>query len=307
MIAAELDTQIDGRSVRYVEFGQGEFGFLCVHGLGGCWQHWTQTLPLLAKHGRVIALDLPGFGGSQMPRHPISLDLLADTGARLVHQRGLERVVVVGHSMGGPIALRFARRHPKLTHGLIFVGATVATFAALLGGREVPHNTRRRPLTTLATYTEALTTPLPLPSPLKRAIARSRALRRATLWPYVWRPAGLPPQIAALILAGAGAKGALPTARAIGHSDPYDGLGEVGCPILAIGAEHDHIAPLADLHAFKRLAPHAKCVLLADAGHMMMLERPALFNGHLDDFLAAQLPPVRASPHRAADQRVHTP
>lgn len=283
--AHQRDRLIDGRRVRYVDIGEGSFGFVCVHGLGGCWQHFSETLPSLATQGRAIALDLPGFGGSQMPASRITLDLFADTAATLAREVGLDQAVFVGHSMSGPIALRFATRHPQLTEGLILLAGAVKTFTTLLGLREVRRIARRRPKDTAAIYTEVLTCGIPIPRPVKRAIARHKPLRAPALWPYVHRPRDLHADTVAAILAGTGAHGVIPTARAIGQSHPYQGLEEIQCPVLSIGAAHDHIAPIADLEAFDRIAPTARTVLLEDSGHLMMLERPQALNEQIDQFL----------------------
>jgi pimeloyl-ACP methyl ester carboxylesterase len=280
------DTLIGGRRVRYVDVGAGTFGFICVHGMGGCWQHFSQTLPALARHGRAIALDLPGFGASQLPAEPITLELFADTAATLARDLGLERVVCVGHSMGGPIALRLATRHPQLTASLIMLAGAVETFSTLLGLRDVMRIARERPLDTAAIYTEVLSCGIPIPGHTKRTIARHKALRGAALWPYVHRPASLQPDTVTTILAGAGARGVMPTARAIARSHPYEGLDQIDCPILSIGAAHDRIVSIADLETFDRLAPTARTVLLEDSGHLMMLERPRAINEQVGRFLA---------------------
>ncbi|HEY7935084.1 MAG TPA: alpha/beta hydrolase [Solirubrobacteraceae bacterium] len=287
--AHERDTVIDGRRVRYVDIGEGPLGFVCVHGMGGCWQHFSQMLPALARHGRAIALDLPGFGESQMPLRRTTLERFADTAATLASQLGLQRVIFVGHSMGGPIALRFARRHPQLTESLILLAGAVQTFSALLGLRGLRHIARQQPRDTAAIYTEVLTCGIPIPGFAKRAIARHSRLRTSALWPYVHRPRRLQAETIALIMAGAGARAVLPTALAIATSDPYEGLDQIQCPILSIGAEHDHIAPVADLQAFDRMAPQASTVLLEDCGHLMMLERPVALNEQVDRFLAQAL------------------
>jgi pimeloyl-ACP methyl ester carboxylesterase len=284
--AHQRTTLIDGRRVHYVDIGEGPLGFVLVHGMGGCWAHWSQTLPLLARHGRALALDLPGFGRSQMPPAPISLELLADTAAALARRAGIEKVVLVGHSMGGPIALRFAQRHPHLAHALILLAGAIASFSQLLGLHRVIRSARRRPAHTAATFTEILTCPIPLPEALKRQIAEHPPLRRLALWPYLHRPAAMPAQGIAFILQGAGARGALQTARALGSSDPREGLGEVRCPILSVGTRHDRIAPVADFEAFAKLLPAQASVLIEGAGHLAMLERPLAFNALIERFLA---------------------
>jgi pimeloyl-ACP methyl ester carboxylesterase len=62
-----------------------------IHGMGGHWQHWLETIPFLAQRGRVLAVDLPGFGRSEPLANGVSLDGLADTTAALCRAVGLER------------------------------------------------------------------------------------------------------------------------------------------------------------------------------------------------------------------------
>lgn len=64
--------RVEDRLVNVVELGSGP-PLLFVHGLGGCWQNWLENLPEFARDHRVIALDLPGFGRSQMPAGEISV------------------------------------------------------------------------------------------------------------------------------------------------------------------------------------------------------------------------------------------
>lgn len=66
---------------------------------------------------------------------------------------------------------------------------------------------------------------------------------------------------------------------------PYQGLEEIHCPILSIGAAHDRIVSISDLEAFDRIAPNARTLLLEDSGHLMMLERPRAVNEQVDRFL----------------------
>src|SRR3954470_16030406 len=71
----------DGRRLRYLDYGGGERCFVPLHGMGGRLQHWLETIPTLAEHGRVLALDLPGFGRSEAPAAGASLERFADAAA----------------------------------------------------------------------------------------------------------------------------------------------------------------------------------------------------------------------------------
>lgn len=280
----EHDAIVAGRRLHYADAGEGDTAFVLVHGMGGRWQQWLETIPALAERGRVLALDLPGFGESEPPAAGTSLDGFADAAAELARTHGIERAVFVGHSMGGPIALRFAVRHPELAAGIVLTSGAVYQFSALLGRRDVLHLARRHPRETAAVAMEIATAGLPAPARLRNLVVRSPALRRLFLSPYVLDPAALPDDTAALIIDGAGARGVFPTVRAIGRSDPREGQSSVRCPILSLAAEHDRIAPPHDTLALDREIPSARTVVLDGSGHMPMLERPAAFNAQLIRF-----------------------
>ncbi len=286
----ERDALVAGRRLRFIDTGEGPLAFVLVHGMGGRWQHWLETVPSLAGQGRVVALDLPGFGDSEPPAAAASLDGFADAVAELARSLGIERVVLVGHSMGGPVALRFASRHPELAEAIVLVGGAVYQFSALLGLRDVLRFTFQRPRETAAIAAEIATAGLPAPARLQRLVASSPVLRRAFLSPYVLDPVALPVDTAALIVEGAGAPGVLPTVRAIGRADPLEGLDGIRCPILSIASDRDRITPLADTEAFDRDVPRARTVVLEGCGHMSMLERPRAFNAQLLAFATTLIP-----------------
>ncbi|MGI8622367.1 MAG: alpha/beta fold hydrolase [Solirubrobacteraceae bacterium] len=283
----ERDAILAGRRLHYLDAGAGERCFVLVHGMGGHWQHWLEAIPTLAEHGRVLALDLPGFGRSQRAAAGASLDGFADAAAVLARQLGEQRIVLVGHSMGGPITVRFAARHANLAEAIVLVGGATYQFSALLGLRNVVRFAVQRPRETVAIATEIATAGLPAPAPLRRLIVRSARLRKLVLAPYVLRPAALPADVAQLIVDGAGASGVLPAVRAVARADPRAGLDEVRCPILSLAAGDDRIVPLADTEAFQRDVPRARTVVFDGCGHMPMLERPQAFNTELVNFVEA--------------------
>lgn len=118
---------LDGLLLHYLEEGRGPATVL-VHGLGGFAESWRHNIPELARHGRVIALDLPGFGRSGKPRRAYTLDFLARALDGLLGALGVDTVRLVGHSLGGAVAARFALEHPGRVERLAFLGAAVPGF-----------------------------------------------------------------------------------------------------------------------------------------------------------------------------------
>ena len=278
---------IAGTSLHYLDYGDpGPDGlvFVLAHGLGGRWQHWTENIPELADHGRVIAVDLPGFGRSGPLRGGYSIDAFADSIAELVKQLNLPKVVFVGHSLGGPLAVRFAHRHPDRVVAIILAAGTVQAFAAVLGMQHAGYNLLSRPATVVATYFEVLTAGVPVPTFLRNQLIKRPRLRRLFLWPYLHRPGALPSTNVALLVDGVGARGVLPTARAVGRLRPGQWLTPTSCPMLAIGADHDAISPLTELAEFVESVPGAHTVVLEGTGHMVMLERASAFTAEVVNF-----------------------
>jgi len=293
----EHDATIAGRRLHYLDVGAGDRVFILVHGMGGRWQHWLENIPALAEHGRVLALDLPGFGRSQPPEGGVTLEGFADTAAELARSLGIGRAVFVGHSLGGQIVLRVGSRHPDLAEAVVSVGGAIYQFSDLLAMREVLRLALTRPRETAAIVAEILTAGLRSPGWLRRCVASSSLLRRVILAPYVLRPGALPADAAALIIDGAGASGVYPTTRAVARTNLKVGTQGAGCPILSLAADSDRIVPLGDTYTLQRDFPHAHTVVLEGCGHMLMLERPQAFNAELFSFAAAlPTPPTTTAP-----------
>jgi pimeloyl-ACP methyl ester carboxylesterase len=282
------DAVIDDRRVRYLDVGEGGLCVLLVHGLGGCWQHWRQIVSDLARHARVLALDLPGFGASEPAAGAVSLEGFADLAATLARSMDCTRVVLAGHSLGGPVAVRFAARHPDLAAGIVLVAGAVYQFSALLGLREVARYARSCPRETLAIAAEAVGVGLPMPERVRGSIVNSKMLRQIALAPYVRDPQALSADAVRTILAGAGARGVRPTIRAIGRSDPFAGIEHVACPILSLAGDADRISPPADTERFQREVPRARTVVLEHCCHMPMLERPRALTGPIEEFIKGE-------------------
>lgn len=119
--------ELDGLLLHYVAEGQGPATAL-IHGLGGFAESWRHNIPALARHSRVIALDLPGSGRSGKPRRAYTVGFLAQALDGLLRALGVERVRLVGHSLGGAVAARYALDQPGRVERLALLGAAVPGF-----------------------------------------------------------------------------------------------------------------------------------------------------------------------------------
>ena len=102
----------------------GERCVVLVHGYLESMSVWEDFAYLLTPHARVIMLDLPGHGISMIKGEVHSMEMLADTISAMLETLGIERCTLVGHSMGGYVALAFAERHPEQLEGLVLLHAT---------------------------------------------------------------------------------------------------------------------------------------------------------------------------------------
>ncbi|MEM6346825.1 MAG: alpha/beta hydrolase [Bacteroidota bacterium] len=96
----------DGSQIAYREFGEGEASLLLLHGLGSYLPVWDKMRPHLEKDFKCVVLDLPGFGQSSTVSGPISIEFFAKQIEAFVHQKKLKNLSLIGHSMGGQIAMR---------------------------------------------------------------------------------------------------------------------------------------------------------------------------------------------------------
>lgn len=103
--------------------GSGKFSYVLIHGVGANRRFFSAVFDHLAKHARVLNPDLRGHGESDKPEQPYTMETYADDLDFLVKELKLDNIIVIGHSMGGNIALEFASRHPELIRGLVLLDA----------------------------------------------------------------------------------------------------------------------------------------------------------------------------------------
>jgi pimeloyl-ACP methyl ester carboxylesterase len=115
--------RVNGVAVHYIDRGSGP-AVVLIHGFGGHTFSYRRNIPALAKHHRVIALDLKGFGYSERPEHDdYSLSAQARLVLGLMDELGIESASIVGHSMGGEVAMRVATAAPERLQNLILIAS----------------------------------------------------------------------------------------------------------------------------------------------------------------------------------------
>ena len=270
---------IAGRSVNYCDYGEARDGsrpVVLVHGLAACWQCWLETIPRLAAEGRrVIALDLPGFGDSEMPRDDISIGGYGRCVEALCDQLDLGQVVVVGHSMGGFTAAEFAIQYPQRVERLVLEAAAGISTSQV----------QREPVLVGARVIAALSAAGAARS--RRIVTRPR-LRWLVLQTVMRHPSRIPSDFAYELLSHSGRDGFRPALDAILSYDYRDRLSQISCPTLVIWGREDVLVPARDADEYAQTIPGARKVVFDDTGHSPMMERPQTFNDCLAEFLAEE-------------------
>jgi len=264
---------VNGARVSYVEMGEGP-PLVFVHGLAGCWQNWLENVPHFARSHRVIAIDLPGFGESELPHEDVSMPGYGRLVDAFMSEIDVERASIVGNSMGGFIAAEVAISHPGRVDKLALVSAagvmTVRT-AELAVAKRLARSFEIGSARVLAR---------------RRSLVRRRGLRKLMLNGIVRHPELLQPELVYEIASGGGKPGFLDAFQAILDYDFRDRLPEIERPTLIVWGRNDRIVPVGGAYRYEQLIPGSRRVIFEDTGHVPMIERPALFNRLLEDFLA---------------------
>lgn len=115
--------------IHYVNYGKGSEAIVLIHGWTCNLDNWRDQIPDFAKRSRVIALDLPGHGESDKPQIAYTMDLFARAVEAVMRDAKVKRAVLVGHSMGTPVAREFYRKYPEQTLAIVVVDGALRQFA----------------------------------------------------------------------------------------------------------------------------------------------------------------------------------
>lgn len=265
---------VDGVKLRYVDTGGEGIPLFFCSGIGGSLELWSRQLEALAGSHRLIAWDYPGHGLSDMGRQPYDPDSYAACALSVLDALGLERVIVVGNSLGGTIALRLSGLAPERIAGLVLVAP------AMLGPEVfLPFRIMSLPL-----LGELMAKPGK--SSVERQLAalfHDPAVVTDDLRAIVWRNAHKP----------SAAKALLATLR---RTTSLDGVHEAvwrkslrllamtACPVLLVHGKQDVVLPFQRSEQTP-LPEGGQLVLLDACGHTPQFEQSEQFNVLLEEFV----------------------
>jgi pimeloyl-ACP methyl ester carboxylesterase len=262
-IAAGLSAAtVEGIKIHSSTAGKGPKTVILVHGWTCDESTWNSQIPALSKDYRVITLDLPGHGRSGSPKDgKLSMDLFARAVDAVRKDSKADRVVVVGHSMGTPVVIQYARLYPEHTAALVFVDGVVTIPAGAASGGFRP------PDPSQMAGSEGL----------KARETMIRGMFSASTTPDMQK------HILSMMLAA-------PESTAVGAMqatfDPANWKGDVFTePVLGLYADHSRAG---DREYMKTHFPNMDYEEIPGTGHFLMMEKPEEFNRLLLGFLDKQ-------------------
>ena len=243
-------TTLDGARIHYVNYGKGKEALILIHGWTMNVDNWRDNVAELAKRNRVIAIDLPGHGQSDKPQINYSMEYFARAIESVMRDANVKRAVLVGHSMGTPIARQFYRRNPAKTLGIVIADGSLRPFGdkalldQLIAGFRAPGYRDQ------IAQMFAMMLGKNLSSEAQDRIKSSSASTPQNVLVSAFE----------------------------GMADPSIwGEDQITVPVLAIMAKNPFYPPNVE-ESFRRIAPKMEFHMWDGAGHFVMMERPKEFN-----------------------------
>ncbi len=245
---------VGGHTLRLTIAGVGPPDFLCLHGLVDRIEIWNRLAPPLAERGRVACLDQRGHGKSEAPPGPYRREDLAADISATIRELGSERVVLVGHSMGGIISMTTALEHPDQVAGLVLIGTASQCNEKTAGWYE-----------RIARAGEAEGN-----EGLKRAIYGERSRKR-------------------IHGDAIGISSVTRTLKSLFDDPLTPKLSAIQCPVLLIVGDKDPMGPKASSIICEQFED-AELVTVPECGHWVHVDQPEAVLGAIDSFLPRVAP-----------------
>ena len=276
MPVSHLD--VGGVEVAFSDVGVGEPALVLIHGLGSYMPVWERNLDALSARHRVVAIDLPGYGKSSKENYEYSMAFYARVVEGVIEKLGLSRVVLVGHSMGGQIALTHALKYPGRAERLVLVDPAGFERFGRGEGRWLAEAVNKDYVAKTpaeAVYANVAANFYSMPKEARFMVDdRLRVIGGPDFDAYTYAVAR---SVYAMI-----------------HEPVADRLGDIKVPTLVVFGENDGLIPNPVLHGGStravaeegtRRLPHGRLVMIPRAGHMVQFERPVEFDRAVLEFL----------------------
>ena len=258
-------TVVNGIEVGYDDVGAG-LPLVFVHAFPLNRTMWAPQVSALVERCRCVAVDLRGFGESTV-RPPWSMDQHADDVVGLMDHLKIERAVIVGCSMGGYVSFAIWRRHPGRVRAFVLADtkATADNAEALARRRTLIETARAQGSTAVANLQIA------------SLIGKTAREKQPDTFDAVHR-----------MIAQSPAEGIVGALEAMmGRPDSTLDLPTIAVPALIVVGDEDVPTPVKDARAMHEAIPGSHMEVIAHAGHLANLERPAAFNHLLTEFVGA--------------------
>jgi pimeloyl-ACP methyl ester carboxylesterase len=259
---AEMNAKVNGIQMAYTDEGAGRT-LLLVHGFPLNRHAWSPQVAAFRKDFRVVAPDLRGLGESEGTAGAVAMVRYAEDLQALMVYLGTGPVILAGHSMGGYVALAFARAFPQALRGLVLVGTRAGADApAAAAARRASAEQVRAD--GCAGLVAAMAAKMLSPGHADPAMA---AAVRGFMTPS--RPEGV---IAALL-------------GMAERPDAGGWLGQIRVPTLVVAGAEDTIIAPAESESLAKAIPGAQLKLVPQAGHLVAFEQAEAFNAALGTWL----------------------
>ena len=270
--AGEFLPLSDGTRMHYTVRGADGPAVVLIHGLMSSTDEWAKNMDALAQVHRTWAIDLIGFGYSSRLAEPkYSCKYLANSVHEFLDRQGIARASIVGHSLGGAVALQLAHDAPEHVDKLILIDAAAYIFGWF----------RMVRLMTSIPY---------VPRALARRMLANPRVHESSLRNALGDPAQLDERALAARLRATRVKGTLDALLAMSASpqaaEGPEGLDRITVPVLILWGEQDFVLPLRHGRRLARDLPNAHLEIVPGAGHLPNEERPERVNALMLEFLS---------------------
>lgn len=289
------DQYVTVGSIKTRFWSQGDHGshVVLIHGISGSADDWIKNIGVLARDHRVYAVDLVGFGRCDMAGSDISLEGMTDFVRHFMQIQRIETADIVGHSLGGRLAVHFAAEFPEMTRHLVLAAGSGL-------GRGVALSLR---LTSIPHLGELLWRPSrnAIGLGLKGIVYDPAVITREmvdTSYECAARP-GSGRSFLSLLRTGVNWRGQ----RETFVQSTRDDLSRIAVPTLVIWGRQDHVLPPAHARVVAETVPNTKLVFFDRCGHLPQLERPHEFNAAVLEFLAEKADRGASGPGPARSSR----